>query len=52
MRLFKTPIIPLLLALVSSLGAPLTSIAQADDCCKPGASCCHPGAPCCKGHKH
>jgi hypothetical protein len=52
MHLFKMPMIPLLLTLLSSLGAPLTAIAQAGDCCQPGASCCSQGSPCCAGHKH
>lgn len=50
MRLFRNPMIPLLLALLSNLGSPLASLA--DDCCKPGAACCYPGSPCCAGHKH
>lgn len=42
----------LLVALLSTLGAPAVSLAKAGDCCAPGAACCHPGAPCCAGHKH
>jgi len=42
------------------LGAVLTlfsspaslSIAQAQDCCQPGAACCYAGSPCCAGHAH
>ena len=52
MRMLSKPLVPLLLALLSAIGAPTTSIASALDCCGPGAACCTPGAPCCAGHKH
>ena len=33
---------------VLSMMALSAAMAQADDCCKPGAKCCKPTAACCK----